>query len=292
MKIIQALPHLKVRDGDIGIEVEVEGRHLPDNPIKHWTRHYDGSLRGTENGEWVLSEPLPLVQAKEALQGLTEAFRGSEAEIDSSVRAGVHVHINVQQMQPLELFNFITLYFIMEGVLVAKCGEGRQGNLFCLRATDAEVLLKYVHEAAMKGDITGWYNDDIRYSSLNLKAVMEHGSVEFRALRTPEDFSTIGDWVDVLWAIKNAAKLYGNPQEIVAGFSEADAEGFLHRILGDKAAMYTDVEGADKLLSEGMRVVQDYVFLTEWERGRKLGNPFRAAIPNKEGQINLFDEVG
>src|SRR3990172_9397067 len=102
--------------GDVGVEIEVEGRNLPYTE-KYWKREADGSLRGPENAEYVLRKPATLTQLKMALKSLAIDYRASEAKVDESVRAGVHVHVNVQHMNMVEVYNFITLYLILEELL-------------------------------------------------------------------------------------------------------------------------------------------------------------------------------
>ena len=57
----------KRTDGDVGIEIEVEGRRLPITE-KYWRMEKDGSLRGPENMEYVLDRPMSLKDAKKALK--------------------------------------------------------------------------------------------------------------------------------------------------------------------------------------------------------------------------------
>ena len=45
--------------GLVGIEIEVEGSKLPkETEFGPWTYHQDGSLRGEDNAEYVLSSPI------------------------------------------------------------------------------------------------------------------------------------------------------------------------------------------------------------------------------------------
>lgn len=46
--------------GDVGIEIEVEGKNLPKHFEKYWRVEADGSLRGEDNAEYVLEKPSPL----------------------------------------------------------------------------------------------------------------------------------------------------------------------------------------------------------------------------------------
>ena len=126
----------KAVSGDIGVEIEVEGIGIPA-ARKYWSNEEDGSLKG-ESREFVLKEPSTLEGVKDALGYLDALYTANETTVHDSVRAGVHIHINCQKLTMTQLYNFMVVYLILENVLVKWCGNYRQGNLFCLKASDAE----------------------------------------------------------------------------------------------------------------------------------------------------------
>ena len=97
---------------DVGVEIEVEGRHLYKGHLDHWFVEHDGSLRGEDNAEYVLIKPLSQEGLKEALLAINKTFKLHETEVDMSRRTSTHVHINCTQLSMIELFNFITLLLI------------------------------------------------------------------------------------------------------------------------------------------------------------------------------------
>ena len=132
MKTVREWMRVRNTEGDVGIEVEVEGNNLP-HIDEYWNVTHDGSLRG-EALEYVFKRPLELSKAKEALDYLGHHLSKKNVSVLDSGRCGVHVHINCQKLSIVELYNFFTLNFILEDLLTAFCGESRVGNLFCLRA--------------------------------------------------------------------------------------------------------------------------------------------------------------
>ena len=122
------------KQGLIGIEIECEGTNLPHNAFPTpapWAPHQDGSLRG-EACEFVLAEPRQHSTIRNDLGILSRYL--AKATLKFSNRTSVHVHINVQQLTLVQLYNLICLYAIFEDALVKFSGDAdRDGNLFCLK---------------------------------------------------------------------------------------------------------------------------------------------------------------
>lgn len=249
--------------GDVGVEIEVEGKNLPTT-TKYWRMEKDGSLRGEENMEYVLAKPLTLAQLSIALKYLDKCYRDADSVVDESVRAGVHVHVNVQDLNIVELYNFMTIYLILEEVLVEYCGETREGNLFCLRACDAEYLIYRLTRAANHRHFRELVDDNLRYASMNVKALGTYGSLEFRAMRGTRDLSVIETWATILVGLREHAKTYTDPTDIVNGFSEGEVDGFLDAALGEHAHMFKKGDYRLKLM-RGMRQAQDVAFCCKWQ---------------------------
>jgi hypothetical protein len=257
------LPKELLTNGDVGIEIEVEGKSLP-RPAKYWRCEYDGSLRGEESMEYVLKEPLSLDEAGVALAHLRDCYNQSKSVIDDSVRAGVHVHVNVQQLNIVELYNFITLYLVLEEILVKFCGETREGNLFCLRSGDAEYLLSRLVQAVRGRRFRILVDDNLRYSSMNVKALGTYGSLEFRAMRGTEDLGLIHKWAETLVGLREVAKTFTDPMDVITGFSAGDAGHFLHKCLGANADLFK-YDGYEAVLVRGMRRAQEVAFCCNWQ---------------------------
>ena len=165
-------------DGDIGLEIEMEGRSIPpkDFTPPEWRKEVDASLRG-ESAEYVLRKPLPLPGVMKALQKLQAVFNACGTEFIPTYRAGIHVHINVQDLTPVQLVTFICSYFMLEEVLLRYCDKSRLGNHFCLRMSDASYALDELVKFIELQDLDPLNSENLRYASLNITSLFKYGSL-------------------------------------------------------------------------------------------------------------------
>jgi hypothetical protein len=272
----------KVKAGLIGLEIEVEGSNF-FTATKYWRSEHDGSLN---NGmEYVFREPLDIPLVKKALTYFDYRAKICESKLVSSVRTGVHVHLNVQDLSMLELFNLITLYVLFEEVLTAYCGDSRDGNLFCLRCRDAESLVWAISQSIKTQDFSNLNHDNIRYSSLNLMSLWAYGSLEFRAMQTPEASKIYGgvfEWVNIVAKLKEACKLFKDPIGVIENFSGEDNLDFLSMVFGDMSGPLLNVPDCEEKIYSGMRNSQDIAYSCDWGlyKTEQVTNPFeRPARP-------------
>lgn len=233
MSTILEINRVKPTTGDVGIEIEIEGANLPQTIDYYWRVETDGSLRG-EAFEYVLSKPLPRDKYQKALAHLVDQFTAKKAVVHDTIRAGIHVHVNYQQMTPTQVLNSLTIYFIVEDLLTHLCGKSREGNLFCLRASDAEDIIRTLEDN--NGDFTRMGNDTFRYAAVNLKALATYGSLEYRAMRSTMDMDgVVTPWVELLLKIRDKCVTFKNPAEVMQKYSELGAEDFLHYVFEELA---------------------------------------------------------
>lgn len=247
----KVLGHISLRpvpeDAIVGIEIEMEGRHLhiPNSTI--WRETTDGSLRSPEGGmavEYVLRSPCRIDQVQTRLAQLWRLMAQQEAERAPSLRCGVHIHINCQQMTVLQVVNFIVLYAVFENALLRYCGEERTGNLFCMRMQDAEGLVYSLVDTMRSGSLFPIISDAYRYGAINPAALGRYGSLEFRALPTSPDYHRILAWVEMLLALRSEALSIEFPAQILEGLSGNGVRGTLDRIFGEhaEALVYPDLD--------------------------------------------------
>jgi hypothetical protein len=242
----------------VGVEVECMYRGELDFGLAHWDKVGDGSLRG-DGIEFVLSRPTDRADLAPKLDELYDAI--GEIDVYDGERTGIHVHINVLEMEMKHVFNFITLYHLLERPLVSLSGPHREGNLFCLRGCDAEDIYRRV-AMSMRGKydlFDSIMTDEVRYYSLNLKALCEKGTLEFRSMNSPCDRDKLEEWIDILLELKEAAKTFDSPSEIVGSFSQLDLVPFVKKV---SPLLYkaVDVSSYIKSVIEDMRNVQEYAF--------------------------------
>lgn len=248
--------------GDIGVEIEVEGENIP-MAQRYWKNEKDGSLRG-ESREFVLAKPSTMKEVQMALKYLGLMYKKHNTVVYDSIRAGVHVHINAQKLSIIELYNFMTVYLTLEELLIEFCGEHRKGNLFCLRAGDAEFLLHSLKRAARTGDFTTLVSDELRYSAMNVKALGTYGSLEFRAMRGTRDLGLIEKWAEILLGLREVSKTFTDPTEVMQYYSAGNIKDFAVRCLGDNAELFLGIQDFDAKVKEGMRRAQEIAYCVDW----------------------------
>lgn len=279
----------KITKGEVGIEIEVEGSNLPPE-IAGWRRDNDGSLRG-ESAEYVLERPIPRESIPEYLQRVTKAYEQYSSEINDTDRAGVHIHVNVQDMQVHQVITYICLYLLFEDMLVRFCGESRVGNLFCLRMRDAEGVLRYLEECIENRDVRLLATDNLRYASVNVLAMHNYGSVEFRAMRTTTDMNLIRDWANMLLNLKDLSREFEHPRDLVEKYSALGPQGLFDKALlvYKQKLTYPDW---DKDMWENARVIQDLAYCTDWDEWIKwehdIDNPVN---PFKESSTPYVEMI-
>ena len=244
MKLREFL-ELRKTDGMFGVELEIEGKNLPDNLPAAWRLTQDGSLRGnfpTQAAEYVMIKPMSLASANLNIKRLTDHLQEVGAKPLFSHRTSLHVHVNCQELTWDEYSAFLYTSLLMERVLLNFCGQSRVGNRFCLRVTDAEGYLDDLRRLFRNGFryfITGGGNvNKIKYSSINVAPSKEYGSVEFRGMRGTVDRQVITAWIEALNSIRSYAVARGSVEAVHASFIQDDINKFISDVLG---AAYKDL---------------------------------------------------
>jgi hypothetical protein len=257
-----------LKAGDLGIEVEVEGNErLPTSiPDSYWKVLNDGSLRG-EAKEYVFSKPLDCDTAYEQVLRLYKLLEG---KIVDSMRAGVHVHVNCQTLTLRQLFTVMAAYYCLENLLIEDAGEERQGNLFCLRLSDADYVNVGIMSCLTHRDVYAdggiFTNENLRYGAMNLVSLSKFGSLEFRALRTPLEPLKVIEWADLFLTLRNnAIKEFSSPAELLSSMSANGGVEVVNKLLGVYAKKQTSKPHFEESLYDGIRQVQHWVFLNNWE---------------------------
>lgn len=274
-----------IQAGEVGIEIEVEGKNLPgyskEMPPPPWLYKPDGSLRGDEQGEYVLNKPIQFKEVSQSLTKLWDCFEHNETKFDKSNRTSVHIHLNVQKWHLNRLAAFAALHFVLEDVLTEWCGEHRVGNLFCLRAQDAEAIITWLKEF-IRRDGNLMFPDGLHYSGFNALALAKFGSIEVRTLQGVSDPNVIQDWVAIYERLYNLSADFRDPTEICDWFSAEGPTAFFEKVLGPMVKTVRDgvnmtQEEIANSMYNGIRRAQDICFCRDWSLFKKLNvddNPF------------------
>lgn len=257
--------------GEVGLEIECEGMNLFNSPIQFWTTHVDNSLRSHGDHppiEYVLSKPISRDTVPKALNYLSKKLKEAGSTIDDSTRTSVHVHVNCLPLTIKQIYQYICLYMIFEELLVDFSGPGRPGNLFCLRAKDAEYNVQVLEQAVRNENFNEVFNGEIRYTACNTASLGKFGSLEFRSLRGTVDQELIQVWVDTLLRLKDVALKYDNPRDIVEDFLRLQPEMFLKKVFYG-SDIYQSLRGISKrsqCMWDGLRLMRDVAYAVSWEK--------------------------
>lgn len=255
----------RARNGDVGIEIEVESQApWPADfaPPAPWTAHVDNSLRHYPL-EFVTSGPIAIEDVKGTVENLCKKI-GKFPLVENCPRTSVHVHVNCTKRSFIGVLNAATCYWLLEGPLVTYCGEDREGNLFCLRLKDAEAILPMLEGALDRMDPR--FGDRYRYAGCNLAAVAKYGTLEFRTMRGTTDASCIANWATELNNLVNEASKFPNPEALFDRFIEEDKKEFLGRFFSkDFIKKITSHHRWQDQIDESAALLCPFVYSRDWD---------------------------
>lgn len=291
MTLVSSIIRKSCPKGEIGIEIEAEGKNLQIVETDLWRTEKDGSLRGNfpeSAAEYVLKKPLPRNLVGTALDELIQLQK--DATLSFSFRTSVHIHINVGDLTEEQLRCFAYAYVLLEEPLINFCGKSRKANRFCLRIQDAERTLLHLQNFYERGieTLKAVSGDDIRYSAMNLAAIYKYGSMEFRAMRGTLDKGVIKNWISALLAVKDWSIKQETPKQIFDHFQTIGPDGFLTEVLGELSPQFTYPKlKQDMLLSCSLAISLPHVVLKE-----RLPPPSKKEVADSwENQNAILDDI-
>lgn len=284
-KILNVVDGLLPTVGTFGVEIEAEGANLPVGLGRsNWRREQDGSLQaGLESAEYVMKTPNNLEGTLRDLDELNKLYIANGAVVEETQTSGVHVHVNVQNFTLKDLYKLSTLYFTFDELITTYCGPAREGNHFCLRGVDAENVVFALLDSVTQDDLTYLKTDNIRYCTMNFASLFKYGSIEYRAMRGTSDIHLIKSWVEILNNLVNSINEFNSPEDIVTTMSLDGVDNFIRKILKEKADLFLKVEDREKMIRDGMRLIQPLAYAVDWNKVEKASaNPFRKAKKRME----------
>lgn len=274
VKIFNIRGDLEPKTGHIGMELEVEAqRPLRVINEKRWRTKEDGSLRG-HAAEYVTSGPIPVDKLKRGrIDYLCGHLNNPEQIVDKdSPRTSFHVHVNVSELKPVQVWTAACTYWLMEDALMSYCGHEREGNLFCLRLSDAEGAIRYF-QADLNDTRTPFYtsyNDRVRYMGLNMKAVREFGSMEFRGMRGTTDPDILDTWSTGMYnLVHNSANTWESPEHMLDQYN--DGIDVAAKVLdpGFHATLRNNHQ-LSKRMNNNLSLVSCIAYYTNWKTYEEL----------------------
>lgn len=233
----------------VGVELEYEGVNYLDDHLTlaaelgqcaHSVS--DGSLRN--NGRELVIGP---VRARNIPSILATTMETATAHgWRDSGRAGVHIHVNVLDMEVHKFHRMLEMYSLVEPALYRWIGEGRQNSIYCRPWYDTmnahQIWAKYL-EGFDRRLSPGNIQIPTRYLGCNLEAVRKHGTLEFRQMRSTLDWRRVCTWMNFLLKMKRHA--VRGPVLNTDFITHATGAEVISNILGQENFALLDYEGLE-----------------------------------------------
>lgn len=214
MLVRQCFPQQVGKQGDVGIELEIEFQESIDRIVydglipRDWTAKKEGSLRGYA-WEFISRGTFEQKDVSNKVKDLFRVIISNNEIAGSTYRCSTHIHLNVQKQKWVNTLGLIILSVIAEPYLLRLCGPTRDGNLFCLPSYDTgdfprwvRNLLKWLQEEHGAEGNTSFPKRG-KYNSINIDSVKQFGSIEYRCFPLSTNPEEIQKWVDILCALRS-----------------------------------------------------------------------------------------
>lgn len=273
----------------IGIEIELENPSRSNfdlTSLLPWWRHQqDGSLRDS-GFELSLENPLFGKDLTRSVDAMEKLFIKYEKLIQLNYRTGLHIHMDIRNMEMEELKRLFLLYIMFERPIFNFIGDNRNQNNFCapwFRISDhLESLFTAFDPNQNSRYVSQIFGNIERYSALNCNAVSKFGSIEFRHMQMTRDFNKIRNWINVIMSLYVHSSTGGScgPQMSTEGIIDEISKGgaleVARRIFPEWFIQYMD----EKSIWEGILLMQELSVNTSQKLTFADSNPVKKICPH------------
>jgi len=201
--------------GDVvGFEMEVEFREMPDG-IENINR---GNIRVIEDNslrtgyEFIARGPLLLENAYNAIDKICDYL--SDKEVRLSPRTSTHFHLNMLDLNEIEILNTLLLSWYFEEFIKEGVQNHRKENNFCMTIRDSdEFVFTLVDHLKLGGSVAHLpaSREYSKYSATNVATLMNIGTMEFRQFHGCIDAKIVKGWLKNLHSMKKFACSFESP---------------------------------------------------------------------------------
>ena len=189
---------------------------MPDGRV--WKVMRDSSIPGPDEEKTEVVSPICRWEDIETVQELVRALRKAGAKADPA-HCGIHVHIGLGSHTPRTLRNLVNIVNAKEDLLTqALAIDPDRRDAWC-RPVDQHFLarLNQTKPQTMEAFARLWYGsgdwqwhasqhyDPSRYRLLNLHAVWQKGTIEFRAFNSTLHAGEVKSYIQLCLAISHKA---------------------------------------------------------------------------------------
>lgn len=204
-----------VSDHYIGIEIEAENINVNlgslSNILSYWSVVTDGSLRN--NGAEFITGKLRGKDIENALHELNDVFTEYELEPEYSHRTSVHIHADMRGLTLSSLQKVLLCYGVVEPYLFKYIGKDRTNNPYCIPWYKSNETLSVVNgivnlEQKNVDSLRDILSMGNKYSALNISAIRDKGSIEFRHHYGTHNPDTLINWISTILSLIDNIKQY------------------------------------------------------------------------------------
>lgn len=257
-----------------GIEIEMEGRGLPQAP-DGWDTRDEGSLR--HGVEYVFSRaansPLATKKLKIFEEEITSLIKQKLCIVDmASPRTSVHIHRNAYLTKNIDVLGVFVLFTALEPLILRLCGQARDGNNFCLPSYDCGDHVNTIRQSLNQGYLFGRG----KYAALNSSSLTERGSLEFRIFPFTYQADKILHWMGWIDRMFNAVEAEEDKtfMSLIERMSGSPVY-FAQHILDENLRGYKDPTSAEMLLQMGIESAYECANALEQAKELIYANPPR-----------------
>lgn len=186
---------------------------VPDQTGRTWLLERDGSIVAPDEQRCEFVTPICHWEDIETVQELIRKLRKAGAKAHSS--CGIHVHIGLGDHTPQTLRNLVNIVNAHEDLLTYSLAISPERRGHWCRPVDQDFLarLNRVKPKTSERLAQLWYNDNnwrfharnhydgSRYHLLNLHAVWQKGTIEFRAFNSTLHAGEIKSYIQLCMAV-------------------------------------------------------------------------------------------
>ena len=255
----------------VGVEIEMEcvddnADHLLDDTL--WIITEDGSLK-KRGAEFIFAEPFAgdaITQALEEMRTYLGTKSGQKCE--ATDRCSIHVHVDIRDLTPQQVYKFLLLYVLYENQLYEVAGRNRAKNNNCVPVGTSDTFMRAVNVFKTVKTSIDRVHEAVRacgkYVGCNVESITygydredrPRGSVEFRMHRGTKDVDEIRYWITLLLRMKAFARSEFQPDEIAHQFSALGPEKYTEQVFGDLTPLLVEQPHFMEDLYEGVRNVE------------------------------------
>lgn len=202
-RLLQDAINAEFQASGINMTAQAQGYNHRDQAI--WKIVSDATVSGWE----VVSPPMKGLEAKAQIEAVCKALNLLGVTVDTTT--GFHVHHDSRDLSGQAIGSAFAIYANNHDVIDMMLAPSRRNTRWASKFT-AESLVNNSNKNKFKGDERMTAVSKIsrylgtRYTSVNIQAVYDHGTIEFRQHQGTTDVAKIWNWILFTQSIIEAGK--------------------------------------------------------------------------------------